>query len=86
MTTYEKPTDLHRLQGKAVLLTGCSTGIGRATAEVLHSECTSCGRAYRIEKNVVTKVHIEHGANLALVDWNENAALELIADLGGSRE
>lgn len=37
MTTYERP-DLTQLKGKTIILTGCATGIGRATAKLAYRE------------------------------------------------
>lgn len=37
MTSYERP-DLSSLKGKTILLTGCATGIGRATAKLAYRE------------------------------------------------
>ncbi|OQV07302.1 hypothetical protein CLAIMM_11757 [Cladophialophora immunda] len=59
MTTYEVPVDFRNIKDKTILITGCSTGIGRATAKLAY----------------------EHGAKLALADWNEVEAKNLLAEL-----
>ncbi|PSN73008.1 NAD(P)-binding protein [Corynespora cassiicola Philippines] len=62
MTSYEVPLDYSALKGKTILLTGCATGIGRATA----------------------KFAFENGANLALADYNDKDANELVKELNDS--
>lgn len=37
MTTYiVKPSELEQLKGKTILITGCASGIGRATAQIAY--------------------------------------------------
>ena len=44
MTEYKiDDSEFASLRGKTVLLTGCATGIGRATAYLAHSELPASG-------------------------------------------
>jgi hypothetical protein len=61
MTTYDfDETKLESLQGKTIILTGCSTGIGRATAKLIHSQPWPLSKLEEIITSRQSTVQIFH--------------------------
>lgn len=84
MTTYKVDDDEFAvLQAKTILLTGCSTGIGRETAYLAHSKLSpgDFEPLFRKLHNTNTVSFKEYGANLILGDWAESEGQSLAAEL-----
>lgn len=84
MTTYDfEESELEKLKGKTILITGASTGIGRATALLAHSEFIECLHSsfYWVIKKALSNQSKEHGANLALGDVAVEELSALAAEL-----
>lgn len=78
MTTVEiAESEYSRLQGKVVLITGCATGIGNATARKAHGWLICFSDQYWYSDGSSA-----NGARLILADWNEKDAQQLIGELG----